>query len=618
MEESLAASFMARARVRELVTSMNAGGSGDAGSGTPVTDWIMRPITILHIINNLVTLQDERMNDAKRGQLRQLASQIHAMDSSGNRNVEALKRAMNVCLKQIRAIVHPGSDSDDALLKWAIVQTHKQAQAQASASASAGAASSSSASSSTADASSSRKRPLDEAAAPAPAPAPADAAAAAAALRTFVAGAQPAREDWDAVFERELAHVAAQFKTPPWIIEGATGAIRNETFASFVPKDDYATYVGSKQPAGHFHAYTHPFDETEASGQLSMIQDWMEQTEKGQRFKQGANLPNSSLAHMQWMKDMCDHVANQPGWSDARRTETAKALMAHWTYKLKEEGRFWGENWALTRKQDPPLKTILIVFEQRKLDPFAGLLGARYTRAHPNAAHQHVQRVTDYWELHMKRWVIENSPAWEREQTRLLDLYKTIMNDGAKSPVERQRAADRYEATQALHTKHHRAPHRPSYPGGPSWDPQAPAPAPAPTPAPAPPPRPAPKPWDGLVAPSDIEYVKAAVERDPALEQRIYDVCWKVWNYRGRDDAFLRLDGTEWGPAPPLPVARAAALLKVVQEAEAGLLATASLSAGPSDAPAAAPAAAPAPAPAPEPMVVDLTESDDEGGANQG
>ena len=405
--------------------------------------------------------------------------------------------------------------------------------------------------------------------APVPAPAPVPRQVAVDALNTFLAGSAPASapapppappapplapdpaptESWDDVYDRELAYVAGEIKTPPWQLAGAVLPELRWTYAQFVPVDDYESQVGWGKPDGHLFDYTHPFSEVNVNAKAADDDDAGRQATQRSVVREWVRLPanrtfreNNQTWRANWtnqqMQVICKYVAEHDDLhghlSPGEKVAMAQHLHNQWIVNLKEEVRFWGANFT-SEPQSGEALPILEECRNHGIDPFADLSSAAYEPAAlRNAAQQHLFRAQDFWAVHAMRANVQQTDAWQNEHARLLREYSAIMNDATKPHAERQQAADRHEATLCLQlTGHDRAPQRPTYPGGPSAQKQA---------------RPKARPWDGVRGENDKRRIKAAVAKDAGLEARIFQ-AWRDAGYQGRDEVVAHDDGT-YPPAP--------------------------------------------------------------------
>ena len=521
MDESLVASFMARTRVRELVTSMNAGGGeGSERDSRSGVLWWMSVHKVRRLIGILCDLGDARVTDEHKRRLMALDTTVQSFP------LEVYERdAPRIAtdwLMDMRRII-----GDDEVVKWAVQELVRQIKQQAAAIA---------ASSSSSSTPATRKRP-SEGGEPEPPPAPP--------VRT----PPPALGSWDDAYRRELAYVAGEIKTARWDVEGTMTLRLRETYASFVPKDDYATYVHHLKPAGNLFSYTHPFDEStphsSQPSQRTVAREWIKNV-GGKNFAKQNTTWGHSWTNQQ-MGFICKHVANHEMYAsmlpDERET-LANFLHNQWITNLKEEARFQGAPFE-SRPMSGTQFAIINACRSHNVDMFADLLTHSYERAPPNAARQHLNRATDYWTLHMRRKAVQATDAWRNEQRRLLEQFSAVMSDATRSREERQQAADRHEATQCLVLEHIRSPTRPTYPGGPQVEPQA---------------RPKAMPWDGVQYEHVRDRIKEAVKADQGLEARIFD-AWRLEGYRGRDEVEAHHDGTY----PPAPLIKAALYRRITE-----------------------------------------------------
>jgi len=520
MDESLVASFMARTRVRELVTSMNAGG----GEGTEsvlrngVLSW-MSVHKVRRLIRILCDLTDARVTDEHRRRLRALDTTVQSFPLEVYEQ-DAQRISTDWLMDMVRII------GDDEIVKWAVQALARQVKQQVA----------ELAASSFSSTPATRKRP-SEGDEPEPPPAPP------------VRAAPSALGSWDDAHGRELAYVAGEIKTARWNVEGTMAPRLHETYASFVPKDDYATYVHHLKPAGNLFSYTHPFDESTPQplqpSQRTVAREWIKNV-GGKNFAKH----NTTWGHNwtnQQMGTICKHVANHEMYASLlpdEREALANFLHSQWLTNLKEEARFWGAPFE-SRPMSGTQFAIINACRSHNVDMFADLLTHSYERAPPNAAQQHLNRATDYWTLHMRRKAVQMTDAWRNEQRRLLEQFSAIMSDATRSHEERQQAADRHEATQCLALEHIRSPTRPTYPGGPQAEPQA---------------RPKARPWDGVQYEHVRDRIKEAIKADQGLEERIFD-AWRLEGYRGRDEVEAHHDGTY----PPAPLIKAALYRRITE-----------------------------------------------------
>lgn len=532
IDESLVASFMARTRVRELVTSMNAGDEGGDGAvRTGILPW-MTAERVQWVINILCDLRDGRITDEQRVRLKALLVTLQGFPLDAYRRDPA--RIATGWLMDVRIIL-----GDDGVVKWAVQELARQVKEQQ-----ATVAASATTSNDEASASATRKRPLQEGEEDEPAPQPVP---------------PPALGSWEDAYKRELAYVAGEIKTKQWDMEGTMTHRLRETYASFVPKDDYASYVHHLKPPGHLFSYTHPFDESHRQplqpSQRAVAREWIKNV-GGKNFAKQNTTWGHSWTNQQ-MAAICKHVANHAMYASMLpddRAELANFLHNQWLTNLKEEARFWGSPFE-GRPMSGTQSAIINACRSHNIDMFADLLTHSYERASPNAAQQHLNRATDFWALHMRRNTVQTTDAWRNEQQRLLNQFSAVMNDATKSHAERQQAADRHEATRCLALEHIRSPNRPTYRGGPQVEPQA---------------RPKARPWDGVQYEHVRNRIKEAIKADQGLEARIF-YAWRLDGYRGRDEVEAHDDGTY----PPAPLIKAALYKRITELLTASEAATA-------------------------------------------
>jgi len=519
MEESLAASFMARTRLQGIVTAMNAGGSsGSSGAGASSSDGQPQPQVFDWISSNRVQMiiqvlsarPDEVVTREQKSKLSALAQAI-SQTPTASYQAEPKKVATG-WLMMVRTTIN----NDDKLLQWAVDAMARAVKAQKVEE----------------KEKAPRKRPIDDVTTPAEAPEPA-----------------APTESWDDVYDRELAYVAGQIKTPPWQLAGAVLPELRWTYAQFVPVDDYESQVGWGKPDGHLFDYAHPFSEvnvnaTAADGddagrqatQRSVVQEWV-RLPANRTFRENNQTWRANWTNQQ-MQAICKYVSEHDDLhghlSPDEKVAMAQHLHNQWIANLKEEARFWGANFT-SKPQSGGALAVLEECRNHGIDPFADLSSVAYEPvALRNASQQHLFRARDFWAVHAMRVNVQQTDAWRNEHARLLGEYSAIVNDATKPHAERQQAADRHEATLCLQlTGHNRAPQRPTYPGGPSAQKQA---------------RPKARPWDGVRGENDKQRIKAAVAKDAGLEARIFQ-AWRDAGYRGRDEVVAHDDGT-FPPAP--------------------------------------------------------------------